>query len=136
MNILMIAGTVGRDAELRTTGGGQDILGFSVAVDQGKDQNGNKRDALWVDCSIWGKRARSLESYIKKGTKLTLQGRPTVREHNGKAYLGMMVNDFTFQGGGHQQDQRLQRQEPQGDRMGDGSRHPLEDDIPFAPQVL
>lgn len=124
MNILMIAGTVGRDAELRTTGSGQDILGFSVAVDQGKDQNGNKRDALWVDCSIWGKRARSLESYIKKGTKLTLQGRPTVREHNGKAYLGMMVNDFTFQGGGQQQEQRPQRQEPPRNTV-------AEDEIPW-----
>lgn len=108
MQKLIIAGNVGRDAELRRTGNGDAVLGFSVAVDQGKDANGNKRDALWVDCSVWGKRAESLQSYITKGTRLTVEGRPTVRAHEGKAYLGMSVNDLTFQGGGadRQQDNR------------------------------
>jgi single-strand DNA-binding protein len=100
MQKLIIAGNVGKDAELRRLGNGDPVLNFSVAVDQGKDASGNKRDTLWVDCSVWGKRAESLQNYITKGTKLTLEGRPTVRAHDGKAYLGMSVNDLTFQGGG------------------------------------
>jgi single-strand DNA-binding protein len=100
MQKLIIAGTVGKDAVLRRTGNGDAVLGFSVAVDQGKDASGNKRDALWVDCSIWGKRAEALQSYITKGSKLALEGRPTVRAHDGKAYLGLSVNELTFQGGG------------------------------------
>ncbi|WP_439150857.1 single-stranded DNA-binding protein [Sulfitobacter sp.] len=100
MQILTIAGNVGKDAALRRTGNGDAVLGFSVAVDQGKDSGGNKRPALWVDCSIWGKRAESLESYIVKGTKLALTGRPTVRAHEGKAYLGLSVDNLTFMGGG------------------------------------
>lgn len=142
MNILIIAGNCGKDSELRRTQSGDPVLGFSVAVDQGKDQGGNKRDALWVDCSIWGKRAESLEPYIKKGTKLTLQGRPTVREHNGKAYLGLSVNDLTFMGGG-QQDGTQSRgyQEPDrnsgygagGSPMGGSPMggSDMEDDLPF-----
>jgi single-strand DNA-binding protein len=100
MQILTIAGNVGRDAELRHTQSGDAVLGFSVAVDTGKDSQGNKRPAVWYDCSIWGKRATSLNGRITKGTKLTLTGRPTARAHEGKAYLGISVDQLTFQGGG------------------------------------
>lgn len=106
MQQLTIAGNVGKDAELRRTGNGDAVLGFSVAVDNGKDKNGNKRDSTWFDCSIWGKRAESLERYITKGTKVVLTGRPTAREHNGKAYLGISVNDLTLMGGNSQGEQR------------------------------
>ncbi|MGB7244273.1 MAG: single-stranded DNA-binding protein [Sulfitobacter sp.] len=100
MQILIIAGNCGKDAVLRRTQSGDAVLGFSLAIDNGKDKDGNKRETTWVECSVWGKRAESLERYITKGTKLTLTGRPTVRAHEGKAYLGLSVNDLTFMGGG------------------------------------
>lgn len=99
MQILLIAGTVGKDAELRNTQGGDAVLGFSLAVDNGKDRDGNKREATWYDCSIWGKRATVLQGHITKGQKLTLTGRPSAREYNGKAYLQISVNELTFMGG-------------------------------------
>jgi len=104
MQQLTIAGTVGKDAVLRKTQGGDSVLSFSVAVNNGKDKDGNRRDSTWFDCSIWGKRADSLESHITKGTKLALTGRPTARAHEGKVYLGISVNDFTFMGGASQGD--------------------------------
>ena len=100
MEKLIIAGTVGKDAVLRNTQSGDSVLGFSLVVDQGKDKNGNKRDGKWFDCSIWGKRASALERHITKGSKLILIGRPTAREHNGKVYMGISVDDLTFMGGG------------------------------------
>ena len=129
METLIIAGTVGKDAVLRRTGNNDAVLGFSVAVDQGKDKNGNKRETKWYDASIWGKRAESLQSYITKGTKLTLQGRPTAREHDGKVYMGIVVNELSFQGGVSQRDtsQGGGHQQPLGaDYQGD-----LDDEIPF-----
>ena len=48
MQQLIIAGNVGKDAVLRTTGGGDHVLGFSLAVDGGKDKDGNKRTAMDV----------------------------------------------------------------------------------------
>jgi len=100
MQKLIIAGNVGKDAVLRRTGNGDAVLGFSLAVDNGKDKDGNKRPSTWFDCSIWGKRAEALERHITKGSKLTLIGRPTGREHEGKVYLGISVDDLTFMGGG------------------------------------
>jgi single-strand DNA-binding protein len=136
MEILIIAGVVGKDAELRRTGNGDAVLNFSVAVDQGKDKNGNKRETRWYDASLWGKRAESLQSYITKGTKLTLQGRPTARVHNEKVYMGIAVNDLTFMGGS-------QRDNGQSDVAG-GSAYGAStggfnediggDEVPFAPE--
>ena len=99
MQLLIISGTCGKDAELRRTNGGDPVLNFSLAVDNGKDKQGNKRDSTWYECSIWGKRAEALERHITKGSKLTLSGRPTARCYNEKAYLGISVNDLTFMGG-------------------------------------
>ena len=127
MQQLTIAGNVGKDAELRRTGNGDAVLGFSVAVDNGKDKNGNKRDSTWFDCSIWGKRAESLERYITKGTKVVLTGRPTAREHNGKAYLGISVNDLTFMGGNSQGERRQDSyQAPE-----QAAQQGFDDEIPF-----
>lgn len=106
MQTLIIAGTVGKDAALRRTQGGDAVLNFSLAVDNGKDKNGNKRDSTWFDCSVWGDRAEKLERHITNGLRLTLSGRPTARAHEGKVYLGITVQELTFQGGNYRRDDR------------------------------
>jgi single-strand DNA-binding protein len=128
MQNLMIAGNVGKDAILRRTQGGDPVLGFSLAVDNGKDKDGNKRDATWFDCSVWGKRAESLERHITKGTKLALSGRPTVRAHDGKAYLGISVNELTFMGGGQDRHEDSSGQSQDSGGQSGGS---FDDEIPF-----
>jgi len=145
MQTLIIAGNVGKDAELRNTQGGESVLNFTVAVSNGKDKDGNDRPATWFDCSLWGKRADSLKSYITKGSKLTVRGRPTARAHDGKAYLGLTVDDLTFMGSTGQRDDSSQRQSSQA-RAADRSQRPgggygggrsdLDDEIPFAPNFL
>ena len=100
MQQLFLAGNVGKDAELRRMQNGDPVLGFSLAIDNGKDKQGNKRETTWYDCALWGKRGESLERHITKGLKLALTGRPTVRVHDGKAYLGISIDNLTFQGGG------------------------------------
>jgi single-strand DNA-binding protein len=131
MEMLIIAGTVGKDAVLRRTQNNDAVLSFSVAVDQGKDKNGNKRDTRWYDASLWGKRAESLQNYITKGTKLTLQGRPTAREHQGKVYMGIAVNDLTFMGGASQRDTSQHDQGGYQQPLGADYRGDIDEEIPF-----
>ena len=136
MQQLTIAGNVGKDPVLRKTQGGDDVLSFSLAVDNGKDANGNKRDATWYDCSVWGKRASALESYISKGSKLTLTGRPTCRAHDGKAYMGLSVDGLTFMGGGQDRDAGGSSSGGYGAGGQPGGGHrDMGDDIPFGPCV-
>jgi single-strand DNA-binding protein len=132
MQKLFIAGGVGKDAQLRTTQSGDQVLSFSLAIDNGKDKNGERRETTWYDASLFGKRAEALAPHIKKGDKLTLIGRPTVRVHEGKAYLGISVDDLTFMGsankpaqsGGSSDDYREKREPPRRDEID-------ESDIPF-----
>lgn len=133
MQTLIIAGNVGKDAVLRRTQNGDPILGFALAVDNGRDKNGNDRPATWYDCSVFGKRGEALEPHVKKGTKLVLQGRPTARAHEGKAYLGISVDDLTFMGqaGGKSEDYGSASGSSQPKRDSCDSKPPLDDDIPF-----
>jgi len=130
MNLLLIAGGVGKDAELRTTQNGKKVLGFSVGV------SGRDKETTWFDCSLWGERGEKLAPYIKKGGKVTVSGQVSAREYNGKAYLQVFVHDLTLQGGKPQASgsQHGSYQEPQQGEFGSGGM-PI-DDIPFAAQVL
>lgn len=131
MQIAHIAGNVGKDATLRSLQNGDKVLGFSVAVDNGRD-----KEATWYDCSVFGKRAESLEQYIRKGTKLALMGRLSVRVHEGKAYMGIAVSELTFQGGNQNgSDDRQERRPAANQSRSGGYRAPggMDDDIPFSP---
>lgn len=139
MQILTIAGNVGKDAKLNTLRDGEKVLNFSIAVDNGKDKDGKSRPATWFDCALWGKRAEALEQYILKGTKLAVSGRPSGREHEGKVYLGITVNELTFQGSSQQRsdDDRSSRDRDEDRGSNKSSRAPafepggMDDDIPF-----
>jgi len=136
MQKIFISGTIGRDAVVRSTGSGDDVAGFSVVVDNGKDKNGQKRDGTWYDCSLWGKRGTALAPYLTKGTKVSIMGRPGAREHAGKVYLQCSVDEITLQGGGQQGEQRGDYDSSRGDE-GSGARpssRDMDDEIPFAPE--
>jgi single-strand DNA-binding protein len=133
---MTIAGNVGRDAVLRRTNSGDAVLGFSLAVDMGKDKNGSKRESVWINCSIWGKRAESLERYITKGSKLVLSGRPSVNVYEGKGSLNLSVQELTFMGGAQdrQDDGYGSSDDGYGQQQNDnqsGGQSGLDDEIPF-----
>lgn len=93
MKSLVIAGNIGKSAELRSTGSGEKVAGFSVAVDDGF---GDKKRTLWFDVSIWGKRAETLAPMLTKGGKVTVSGDLSTREHEGKTYLTLRANEVTL----------------------------------------
>lgn len=133
MQNLTIAGNVGNVKDLKDVGGDK-VLNFSIAVDNGKDKSGEKREPTWFDCALWGKRAESLAPYITKGSKLVVSGRPGARSHENKAYLQVTVNELSFMGGGEQrgatQEQASARQSDTKSNYARES-YDLTDDIPF-----
>lgn len=95
MNVLSLTGNLGRDAEVRTAGSST-VCGFSVAMTAGY---GDKKQTIWVDCSIWGKQAEgSLPSYLKKGQQVAVSGELSIREHEGKTYLQLRVGSIDLIG--------------------------------------
>lgn len=96
MKAITIAGRVGRDAVTRNTPQGDQVTGFSVAVDEGY---GDKKRTVWFDMSFWGKRGASVAPFLTKGAQVTVSGDLSTREHEGKTYLTIRANDLTLQGG-------------------------------------
>ena len=90
---MIAAGRLGANGELRKTQTGDSVLSFSVAVDNGKDKNGEKRPATWLRCAIWGKRGETLEEFMQKGRSVTVTGRPKASAYEDKGRLELMVNE-------------------------------------------
>lgn len=128
MKNIVVAGNIGKDAVVRTTQGGDRITGWSVAVEDGFGQN---KRTLWFDCSWFGGRGEKLAQYLTKGSKITVSGDFSTREHEGKTYLQVRVNDVTLQGG-KPEGQRDDRQHDQ--RAPAGRAADMDDEIPFAPE--
>lgn len=96
MNVITIAGIVGKDAEMRYMNDGTAIAGFSLADSQGKDKT------VWWNCNLFGKRAEALGQYILKGTKVTVSGQVTEEswtDKNGqeRKTMKVRVNDVALQ---------------------------------------
>lgn len=157
MNNATFAGNIGQDCRVNSVNGNQGqitVVNFSLAVDKKKkDQNGNK-EALWIDCAVWGKQAEALQQYLVKGQKVSVSGSvdvDTFTKNDGQIIpkLNLMVRDLTLQGGSsqpqngnYQQQQQPQsnQQQPQaqGQNVAQGSmQQPQQgqanysDDIPF-----
>lgn len=126
MQMLTIAGNVGNVKDLKEVGG-EKVLNFSIAVDNGKDKSGEKREATWYDCALWGKRAESLAPYIAKGSKLVVSGRPGARAYEGKAYLTLTVGELTFMSSRTDGGSERETEKPAGPR----ESYDLNDDVPF-----
>ena len=78
INRVIISGNLTRDPELRSTQSGMDVMSFGVAVN---DRRRNPQTNEWedypnfVDCTMFGNRARSLHQYLSKGTKVAIEGK-------------------------------------------------------------
>ena len=78
INKVLMTGNLTRDAELRSTPNGTAVLNVGVAVnDRRRDQQtGEWNDyANFIDCSMFGRRAEGIVGYLKKGTKVAIEGR-------------------------------------------------------------
>lgn len=78
INRVHISGNLTRDGELRQTSSGTATLRLGVAVN---DRRKNQSTGEWedypnyIDCVMFGTRATSLERYMRKGTKVAVEGK-------------------------------------------------------------
>ncbi len=97
MNSITVAGTLGRDAEVRYLPNGDPVASFSVADSQGRD-----KPTIWWNCQLFGKRAESLSQYLLKGGSVTVSGNLTEREWEKdgvkRKTMDLRVNDVALQG--------------------------------------
>ena len=74
MNKVFLIGNITKDIELRQSNSGKFVVEFSIAINNGKDQQGNELPADFINCTAWNKTAEVLSKYATKGTKVGIEG--------------------------------------------------------------
>tara|TARA_Y100000004_G_scaffold174241_1_gene212794 strand:+ start:93 stop:500 length:408 start_codon:yes stop_codon:yes gene_type:complete len=76
VNLVVIAGNVTRDIELRHTNSGKAVCEVGLAVNNRyKGQDGNwVEEPVFVDVTLWGRQAEIAEQYCRKGTNIHIEG--------------------------------------------------------------
>lgn len=63
---------LGRDAELRYMPDGTAVLSLALAYNYGKKDAQGNRATQWVDASLFGDRATTLQPYLTKGQQINV----------------------------------------------------------------
>lgn len=136
MNLAILTGNLGRDPELRSHNG-ENILSFSIGVQTGTRDNPS---TMWVNCSIWGKRATSLQPYLAQGHRVTVSGSIRLDEYKAKdgtpkTTLRMSVDQLDLPPKSDSQPRQApaqqQSQQPAPAQSTGSGFDDMDDDIPF-----
>ena len=74
---IIIVGNLGRDPEMRYTPGGQAVTNFSVATSRKYTGSDGVlvNETIWFRISAWGKQAETCNQYLRKGSRVLVEGR-------------------------------------------------------------
>jgi len=126
MIIVTIAGALGKDAEVKSTQGGDQLCTFSLAGSVGF---GDRKQTIWFDVTKWGKGADQLAKMLLKGTKVTVSGELSQREYDGKTYLQVRADHVALQGERSAGQQSGHRNQNGAGTRDDISRAPFDDGL-------
>ena len=107
VNKVILLGNVGKDPEIRSTTGGTMVANFTLATsDRTKDAQGNWQDRTeWHNLVAFTRTAEIVRDYVKKGSKLYIEGKIQTRswddkETGAKRYrTEIIVNDLSLLSG-------------------------------------
>lgn len=125
LNLVIIAGNVGRDPEVKYTQSGGAIAKFSVAVSETwKGQDGGQKERTeWVPVVCFGRLAEICEKYLAKGNLAFVVGKFRSREyeHEGekRKVVEIIADKIQFSG------------RKKGEEDGYHSDVEVPDDVPF-----
>jgi len=103
LNKASLIGHVGKDPEVRYTNNGKAVATFGLATSESwKDQSGAMQErTTWHNIVAWERVAEIFNQYVKKGSKLYIEGRIQNRSYDDKdgvkKYISeIVVTDFIF----------------------------------------
>lgn len=131
-------GNLGQDPDVRYIPSGTAVAAFSVAINESwtdKSTGESKESTEWVSCECWGKLAEIAGQYLRKGSKVFVEGKLQTDkwDKDGVTHYKTKVRLDTFQmldsksqDGGQQ---RAPQQRPAAPQQTTAPE--FDDDIPF-----
>lgn len=135
INKAIIVGNLGKDPEIRTFGDGSKVCNFSVATSEAwKDkQTGEKKEKTeWHNISIFGPLADIAEKFLRKGSKVYVEGKLETRKWQDQSGNDRYSTDIVLKGFGAKMeflDKREGGPAKQNDDWGNGAAD-LDDEVP------
>jgi single-strand DNA-binding protein len=103
VNSVRLIGNVGRTPEVKEFGTGRKKAAMSMATtEKRRMENGDyTTHTEWHNLICWGKQADVVERFVKKGSRLAIEGKLAHREYTGsdgqKRYITeIVVHEITF----------------------------------------
>lgn len=92
LNNVNLIGRVTKEIELRKTQSNKSMIKFTLAVDDGKDGQGNNR-TQFIDCQAWEGLAETIQKYVLKGDMVNINGKLVNNnyENNGVKHYSYLV---------------------------------------------
>ena len=149
LNRATILGPVGKDPTTKTMNSGDKVANFSIATSENwtDKQSGEKKEKTqWHNIVVWGKLADIVEKYVRKGSKVFVEGAIETRkyEQNGvEKYTTeivlrgfdakLLLLDGKSDGAGHNPGAARDEDDPPPKTGGGGETtvYDLDDEIPF-----
>ena len=105
INLVVLAGNMVRDPELRYTPSGTAVCDFTIANNETWMTDGEKKEKVnFVNCICWGKRGEVIAEWFQKGKPIQVEGKLDfssweTKEGEKRSQLKINVKDFDFIGG-------------------------------------
>jgi len=132
---VQLIGNLGKDPEVRYSQSGTETTRFSLAcgrVSRGADGN-QVEETDWFNCTAFGNQGKVIVDYLKKGSRVYIEGRLQIRQYDDKdgvrrTSADVIVNDVQLI------DSRRDNNSEAGYSGGGGSQDSNDDDDAAPPQ--
>lgn len=95
VNKAILIGNLGDDPELKFTSGNKGVLKFSIATTESWMDDGEKKEVtFWHRVVVWGKRGEALEKFLRKGSRVYVEGRIETRSYDDKDGVKKYATDI------------------------------------------
>lgn len=103
LNVVAIMGRLVADPELRTTPAGYSVCSFRIACDRSYVQQGQQRQADFIDIVAWRQQADFVSKYFQKGGLIAVEGSLQTRQYqdkngNNRTAVEVVANNISFAG--------------------------------------
>lgn len=118
LNVVAIMGRLVADPELRTTPAGHSVCSFRIACDRSYVQQGQERQADFIDIVAWRQQADFVSKYFQKGSMIAIDGSLQTRQYqdkngNNRTAVEVVAKNISFAGAKRQDSQSVPTYEQQ-----------------------
>ena len=118
LNVVAIMGRLVADPELRTTTQGNSVCSFRIACDRSYAQQGQERQADFIDVVAWRQQADFVSKCFQRGSLIAVEGSLQTRNYkdkqgNNRTAVEVVANNISFAGAKRQDAQSAPSYEQQ-----------------------